>query len=431
MSRDFHLPGRSPVIAGEAMAATSHPLATLAAIDVLRLGGNAVDAAVTAVAVLCVIEPHMTGIGGDCFALIAEDGKPVWGYNGCGRSGAKASTEALLAKGMRAIEPTSVHAVNVPGAIEAWERDPQGARHLAARTRAGAGDPLCRVSAFRSRRASPPIGRLLTGKLGNSPGATKHYLPNGRAPAEGDIVKLPALAATLKAIAKDGPRAFYEGPIAEDMVATLSARGSVLTAEDFAGASRRGGDADLDQLSRHRSRRNPAEHPGPDRAGDAQHPRAIRHGQARSARARSLPSDAGGGAARLMPCATPTSPSRRGMRVQTAALNDKAFAKKLAAKLDRTKRVPLPNAPAPGSDTVYLTVVDRDRRAVSIINSLYSAFGTAICTEKTGIMFNNRGSGFVLDPGHPNTLGPSQRPMHTIIPALAMRDGRCDVDASA
>src|SRR5207237_82980 len=151
MSRDFHLPGRSPVIAGEAMAATSHPLATLAAIDVLRLGGNAVDAAVTAVAVLCVIEPHMTGIGGDCFALIAEDGKPVWGYNGCGRSG-----------------------------------------------------------------------------------ATRDYRFNGRAPEEGDIVKVPALAATLKAIAKDGPRAFYEGPIAEDMASTLAALGSVLTAEDFA-----------------------------------------------------------------------------------------------------------------------------------------------------------------------------------------------------
>ena len=120
MSRDFHLPGRSPVIAGDGMAATSHPLATLAAIDVLRAGGNAVDAALTAVAVLCVIEPHMTGIGGDCFALVAEPGKPVWGYNGCGRSGARASTEALLAKGMRAIEATSPHSVNVPGAIEAW-----------------------------------------------------------------------------------------------------------------------------------------------------------------------------------------------------------------------------------------------------------------------------------------------------------------------
>src|SRR5688572_60861 len=121
MTRDFNLPGRSPVIAGEGMAATSHPLATLAAIDVLRAGGNAVDAAVTAVAVLCVIEPHMTGIGGDCFTLVSEPGKPVWGYNGCGRAGAKASTEALRAKGMRGIEATSPHAVNVPGAIEGWD----------------------------------------------------------------------------------------------------------------------------------------------------------------------------------------------------------------------------------------------------------------------------------------------------------------------
>src|SRR5438477_13008403 len=121
MTRDVHLPGRSPVIAREGMAATSHPLATLAAIEVLRAGGNAADAAVTAAAVLCVIEPHMTGIGGDCFALIAEPGKPVWGYNGCGRSGANASTEALLARGMTSIEATSPHSVNVPGSIEAWD----------------------------------------------------------------------------------------------------------------------------------------------------------------------------------------------------------------------------------------------------------------------------------------------------------------------
>jgi len=112
--------------------------------------------------------------------------------------------------------------------------------------------------------------------------------------------------------------------------------------------------------------------------------------------------------------------------VPVAALNDKAFAKKLAARIDRDKRVPLPATPTPGGDTVYLTVVDRERCAVSMINSLFSSFGSGICSEKTGVMFNNRGSGFVLDPNHPNALGPSKWPMHTIIPALAMRDGRCD-----
>jgi gamma-glutamyltranspeptidase/glutathione hydrolase len=424
MSRDFHLPGRSPVIAGEAMAATSHPLATLAAIDVMRAGGNAVDAAVTAVAVLCVIEPHMTGIGGDCFTLIAEPGKPVWGYNGCGRSGGKASTEALLGKGLKSIEPTSPHAVNIPGSIEAW----------GAILKAHGTWTLDRVLAPAIKYAEhgfPVAARVasdwkgLVAKLGNSAGATKHYLPGGRAPEEGDIVKLPALAATLKSIAKDGPRAFYEGPIADDMVATLQARGSVLTAEDFAGhrgeavtpisTNYRGVDlveippntqglTALVTLNILENFDLPRLEPlGPDRF----------HLMLEAARM--------GYAVRDTHIAEPSE-----MRVSAAALNDKAFAKTLAAKLDRTKRVPLPAAPAPGSDTVYLTVVDRDRRAVSLINSLYSAFGTAICTETSGIMLNNRGSGFVLNPGHPNTLGPGKRPMHTIIPALAMRDGRCD-----
>src|SRR5687768_10100938 len=104
MSRDFQLPGRSPVIACEGMAATSHPLASLAAIETLRAGGNAADAAVAAVAVLCVVEPHMSGIGGDCFCMLSRPDQPVWAYNGCGRAGVRASIEALHAQGMRQIE---------------------------------------------------------------------------------------------------------------------------------------------------------------------------------------------------------------------------------------------------------------------------------------------------------------------------------------
>jgi len=424
MARDFHLPGRSQVIAGEGMAATSHPLATLAALDVLRAGGNAADAAVAATAVLCVVEPHMTGIGGDCFTLIADPGKPLWGYNGCGRAGAKASTEALLAKGMKNIEPTSPHAVNVPGAIEAWGEI----------LKAHGTWPLDRLLAPAVRYAEhgfPVAPRVasdwkgLVAKLGNSAGATRHYLFNGRAPAEGDVIKLPALAETLKAIAKNGPRAFYEGSIAEDMVATLQAKGSVLTAEDFANHC---GEA-VTPISTNYRGIDLVEIP-PNTQGltalvtlnilenfdmsalDALGPDRF-HLMLEAARI--------GFAVRDTHIAEPSF-----MRVATAALNDKAFAKQLAAKIDRSKRVPLPTAPTPGSDTIYLTVVDCDRKAVSFINSLYSAFGSAICSEKTGVMLNNRGSGFVLNPGHPNALGPNKRPMHTIIPALAMKDGRCD-----
>ena len=424
MSRDFHLPGRSPVIACEGMAATSHPLATLTAVDVLRAGGNAADAAVAAVAALCVVEPHMTGIGGDCFCLIAQPGKPVWGYNGCGRASAKASTEALLKQGIRQIAFDSAHAVTVPGAVEAWDailkargRFPLE-RALAPAIRfAEGGFPVA------SRIASDWSGAV--GKLAADPGAAKHFLFNGRAPAEGDVIKLPALAATLKAIAKSGPRAFYEGPIAEDMVATLSARGSVLTLEDFA---RHRGSEDVPISTDYRGLElvelppngqgltalvllnileqfdlGKFEALGPDRF----------HLMLEAARMAF--------AVRDTHIADPAH-----MRTKVAALLDKAFAMTLAGRIDPSRRVPLPATPTPGSDTIYMTVVDRDRMAVSIINSLYSGFGVGICTERSGVMFNNRGACFVLDPEHPNALGPSKRPMHTIIPALAMRGGRCD-----
>src|SRR6266702_2677246 len=112
MTRDFHLPGRSPIYARDGMAATSHPLASIAAIDILKSGGSAADAAVAAVAVLCVVEPAMTGIGGDCFCLVAKPDKPVWGYNGSGRAGAAVTAEKLLAQGMgRKIPATSQHAI--------------------------------------------------------------------------------------------------------------------------------------------------------------------------------------------------------------------------------------------------------------------------------------------------------------------------------
>ena len=406
MPRDFQLPGRSPVIACNGMAATSHPLATLTAIDTLRAGGNAVDAAVAACAVLGVVEPQSTGIGGDCFCMISQPGKPVWGYNGCGRAGAKASTEALLKQGMHAIGMTSPHAVTVPGAIEAWDVI------LKAHGRFGLDRALEPAIRF-AEDGFPVASRIsyawanMLAKLAADPGAARHFLFGGRAPLEGDVVKLPALAATMRTIAQKGWRAFYEGEIAQDMAKTLAARGSFLSEEDFAN---------------HR--------------GEVATPISTNY---RGLDILELPPNGQGLTALVllnilenfdMAALAPLGPERfhvvleaarmaygvrdahiadpAYMRVKVSDLLDKTFAKRLAGKIDRAHVSALPSAPTPDSDTVYLTVVDRDRMAVSFINSLFSNFGVGICTEKTGIMLNNRGGCFVVDPTHPNTFGAQQ-----------------------
>ena len=421
MSRDFQLPGRSPVIACEGMAATSHPLASLAAIDVLRAGGNAVDASVTACAVLCVVEPHMTGIGGDCFVMLAKAGQPAWGYNGSGRAASKASTQALLDQGLKEIG-TSIHAVTVPGALDAWDATLKAHgtigldRALAPAIRyAEQGFPLTARSAFDWARFGD--------RLKADPGLAKHYLRNGALPKEGDIIKLPALAKTLRAAASRGVRAFYEGEIANDIVSTIGARGSLITAEDFAAHK---GEVVTPISTNYRSL-DLFELP-PNGQGltalvmlnilenfDMKRLEPLGaerfHLQLEAARL--------GYAVRDTHIADP-----KAMRIDVTKLLDKAWAKQLARRIDPDKRVELPNMPTPGNETVYLTVVDKDRTAVSFINTLYSNFGIGICTEKSGVVLTNRGACFVLDPDHPNSFGPNKRPMHTIIPALAMRDKR-------
>jgi gamma-glutamyltranspeptidase / glutathione hydrolase len=424
MSRDFQLPGRSPVIASEGMAATSHPLASLAAIETLRAGGTAADAAVTAVAVLCVVEPHMTGIGGDCFCMLHVPGKQVWGYNGSGRAGERASLDALTARGVRAISSDSIHAVTVPGAIDAW------AAILAAHGRFSLDRALAPAIHY-AESGFPVASRIAwdwareVEKLGADPGAARHFLFGGRPPAEGDVVKLPALANTLRTIAKKGPSAFYEGPIADDMVATLAARGSFLSSEDFA---RHRGDVVAPIATNYRGL-DVLELPPNTQGLTAL---VLLNILERFDLAALDPLDAERfhvalEAARLAYAVRDTHLADPAfMRAAVAGLLDKRFAAELAGRIDGARRAELPSAPSPAdSDTVYVTVVDRDRMAVSLINTLYSHFGVGICTEQTGIMFTNRGACFVVDPDHPNAFGPSKRPMHTIIPALAFRSGHC------
>src|SRR5437879_1890810 len=172
-------------MACEGMAATSHPLATLAAIETLRAGGTAADAAITAVALLGVVEPHMTGIGGDCFCLVAKPNAPVWGYNGSGRSAAAMRPELLIEKGTRSIGLDSIHAVTVPGAVEAW------ASILEAHGRFGLDRAL--EPAIRYAEAGFPVAPRVgldwareVDKLRGDAGAARHFLVNGRAPAIGE-----------------------------------------------------------------------------------------------------------------------------------------------------------------------------------------------------------------------------------------------------
>lgn len=425
MTRDFHLPGRSPVFAGEAMAATSHPLATLTAVEILRAGGNAADAAVAAVALLAVAEPHMTGLGGDCFCLVSKPGAPIWGYNGSGRSAATATVEKLASQGLSEIAINSVHAVTVPGAVEAWQTILE--RH----GRFGLDrvlQPAIRA-ATEGVPAAPRVAydwSLYVDKLRADPGASLHYLPGGLAPKAGDRMRYPALAQTLNAIATGGAQAFYEGAVARDIVDTIGARGSLLTEADF--AAHRG--EEVVPISTNYRGLDVVELPPNgqglaalvllnilerfemgklDPAGDERFHIALEAGRLAYA-------------VRNTHVADPAF-----MRTTPQALLDRVFAADLADMIDRSRRSRLPAAPAPRGNTVLVTVVDRDRNAVTLINSLFYAFGSGIATEKTGIMLQNRGCSFVLTPDHPNAIAPAKRPMHTIIPALAIREGRCDM----
>jgi gamma-glutamyltranspeptidase/glutathione hydrolase len=424
-ARDFHLPGRSPVYANSAMAATSMPAATLTALDVLRAGGNAMDAAVAAAAVLGVIEPQSTGIGGDCFCLWAAPGKPVVALNGSGRAPAAASIDWFEAQGITALENTSPHTVTIPGAVGAWET------LLAAHGTKGL-DELLQPAIRFAEEGWPVHHRVafdwaeVVGKL-QKQGATA-FLPNGAAPRPGDRFVQAPLAATLRTIAAKGAAGFYEGAVAADMAATLRARGGLQTEADFAA----GNAAEFVQPISTAWRGYDVWECPPNGTGlFALMLLGILEG---------FPPAAGGPlsverlhrhieAARLVyrdRDAFAADPAQ--VDVPVARLLDPCYLAGLHALISPDRA--LTNMPAPGEamlpphrDTVYLCVVDRDGNACSFINSLFQSFGSGILAERSGVMLHNRGYGFRLQRGHPNCIAPNKRPMHTIIPAMLTKGG--------
>jgi gamma-glutamyltranspeptidase/glutathione hydrolase len=425
--RDFHFPGRSPAYATHGMAATSMPAATLAALDVLRAGGNALDAAVAACAVLCVIEPASTGIGGDCFCLYAPAGKrEVIALNGSGRAPAAATIEFFESRGISALENTSPHAVTVPGAISAWET------LLAAHGTKGL-DELLRPAIGYAENGWPVHSKVAKDWIANADKLRKNgatpFLPNGVPPKAGDIFVQSRLAETMKAVGKHGSRAFYEGDVAADMVAALRARGGLHTEEDFFNgrtaaqfvapihASWRGYDVWqcppngsgllvlmlLGILGGY--------DPAPD--GPLGVTRLHRHIEA----------------ARLV------YRDRDAFLADPSQVNVPVEKLTSAAYLDGMRKLihddaAMANLPAAGEaalpvhrDTVYLCVVDRDGNACSFINSLFQGFGSGILAPRSGVMLQNRGFGFRAARGHPNCIAPNKRPMHTIIPGMVTKDG--------
>ena len=421
--RDFGRPGRSAVIAENGMAATSHPLATASAVQTLRTGGNAVDAALAAAAVLAVVEPHMTGIGGDCFVILAEPDGPVHGLNGSGCAPAGADAGWYRDQGIAEMPQTGPHSVTVPGAVKAWET-------LARRFGTRGFDELF-ADAIRYARdgfaVHPRVARdwaRYNVELAADEGASKHYLANGAPPAAFSRFANPALAATLQKIATGGAAAFYEGEVAAEIAATVRQKGGFLTEADLAGISADWVEPISTVYCDHEILEIPPNGQGVTAlimlnllselgAGSADPDSAVRyHLLVEAGRLAYSVRDAFVG-------------DPAAMRVDAERLLSGEFTRGLARQFRAERRnsgIVLPKVPT--ADTVYLTVVDRDRRAISFINSLYGGFGSKIVTPKSGVTLQNRGACFTLEEGHTNELRGGKRPLHTIIPAMAMKNGR-------
>jgi gamma-glutamyltranspeptidase/glutathione hydrolase len=422
--RDFEQPGRSLATGKNGMAATSHATATMVAIEILRSGGNAIDAAVAACAVQGVVEAGSTGIGGDCFALIALRGSDdILAYNGSGRAPAAATGEWYEREGIAVLERHSPHSVTVPGAVEAWARLVGEHGRLPLAEVLAPAVKLARGGYTLSPRVANDVA-LNTELLSSEPTARRVFLNDGQAPGVGAVRYQPALARTLEAIGRDGPDAFYRGPIAQEMVAYLRSHGGLHTLEDFATAE-----------------------------GEYVQPIST---EFRGRTILECPPNGQGIIAlmilnilsRFTPKPDPLDldnlhieieAARLAYAARDALLADPALsevpvdellsdhlADSLAKRIDLTRATQtLPTFPTPAhADTVYISVVDQERNAVSFINSLFMPYGSGLMTPDSGVLFHNRGQSFSLKPGHPNRIAPGKRPMHTIIPGMVAEKGR-------
>ena len=410
---------RSTVLATNGMVATSQPLGAITGLRILMEGGNAVDAAIATAAALNVVEPMSTGVGGDMFALVWDNkGKSVRALNGSGRAPGAASIDELLKKGHRAMPETGVYSVAVPGTVHGWETllNSCGSMPMSkvlepAINYAENGFPVSDIISFQWQRE--------LGKLSAFPSCDE-MLPGGKAPSQGDFVKLPTLASTLRAIAEGGSDAFYNGAIAQKTAAFVQEHGGWLTTEDMASNA-----SDWDEPISVDYRGVTCWECPPNGQGIA----ALEAlniaeefdikgmgAQSSDAYHHLIEAMRLGFADAFCYVADP-----RKAHVPIKELTSKEFAATRRVLIDAKKAmatVPYGQAHG-GSDTVYISVVDGEGNACSFINSVFSNFGSGMVVPGTGIVLHNRASLFSLDPHHANALAPHKRPYNTIIPGMA------------
>lgn len=420
IGRDY---GRSMTISQQGIAATSQILASQAGAQILARGGSAVDAAIAANAVLGVVEPMMNGIGGDCFVLYwdAKAGK-LTGLNASGPAPRGLSPALLAGLGMKTMPASGIHSVTVPGAVEGWAKMHQRFGRLPwkdlfqpAIAYAERGFPVTEV--IHEAWSSAAEGT----KLKAQEESARVFLPGGRAPVEGELFRNPDLARALRLIADKGRDAFYKGEIAAALLQTSGRLKGTMTAEDLSSYS-----------------------------AEWVEPISIDY---RGWRVYELPPNGQGMAAlEMLNLMETVAPSPQGAfsatemhrrmeamklaysdlrrydadpatyDVPVAALLSKDYARKRAALIDPMKaNCAVPAGQPVGSETTYLTVVDKDGNVASWIQSLSGAFGSGVTVQGMGFALQNRGAGFTLDPKSPNVLAGGKRPFHTIIPAFMER----------
>jgi gamma-glutamyltranspeptidase / glutathione hydrolase len=414
---------RSVAVATRGMVSSSQPLATAAGLRILQNGGNAVDAAVAMAATLNVVEPHSVGIGGDTFALIylARERKLI-GINGSGRAPYGASIDWFTQHDMKEIPERGIYAVTVPGALHAWGQ---------AMGRYGT-LPLAAVleDAIHNAEEGFPVTEVIAGEwrnmediLRSNEGTARTYLVNGKAPAPGHRFRNPDLGRTFRTIAREGVGAFYEGDVRDAILRCSERLGGLLTEKDFLAHAT----TLVEPISTDYRGYTVWELPpngqgltalqilnileGYDVAGAGHNSPEYLHLVIESKKAAFSDRDA-----------FLTDPEFE--HVPVDRLLSKDYARAVRDRIDarQAKSPPPPLSLSGTADTVYVTAVDKERNAVSFISSIFQHFGSGVVVDGTGILLQNRGSSFSLDPRHFNRLEPHKRPMHTIIPAMVFKD---------